>query len=92
MRLPKDKSALIYNEFLTLESIPPKTFEYHLGNRSPREWVIDQCHVSTDKRSGITNDPNRADDPGYILRLLGKVIPVGLETMKVVEGLPRLQK
>ena len=24
-----------------------------------------QPHDSTDKRSGITNDPNRADDPQY---------------------------
>jgi len=38
------------------------------GNRSALEWVIDQYQVSTDKRSGITNDPNRADDPQYILR------------------------
>ena len=32
--------------------------------------------VKTDKRSGIVNDPNRAADPQYILRLLGKVISV----------------
>jgi hypothetical protein len=32
--------------------------------------------VSTDARSGITNDPNRADDPQYILRLIGQVITV----------------
>jgi predicted helicase len=51
------------------------------------EWVIDQYQVSTDKRSGITNDPNRPDDPGYILRLLGQVITASLETVKVVKGL-----
>jgi len=49
----------IYNEFLTLEGIPPNTFEYRLGNRSALEWVIDQYQVSADKRGGITNDPNR---------------------------------
>jgi len=27
--------------------------------------------MSTDKRSGITNDPNRPDDPESIVRLLG---------------------
>lgn len=46
--------------------------------------------VKTDKRSGIVNDPNRADDPQYILRIIGKVISVSLETVKVVEGLPEL--
>jgi len=46
--------------------------------------------VTTDKRNGITNDPNRADDPQYIVRLLGQVITVSLETMRVVRGLPEL--
>jgi predicted helicase len=52
--------------------------------------VIDQYQVSTDKRSGITNDPNRPDDPEYIARLLGQVVTVSLETVKVVKGLPAL--
>jgi predicted helicase len=90
MRLSKDKTSLIYNPFLTLSGIPPETFEYRLGNRSALEWVIDQYQVSTDKRSGITNDPNRADDPQYILRLIGQVITVSLETVKLVKALPRL--
>jgi hypothetical protein len=71
MRPSKDKSSLAYNDFLTLDGIPPETFEYRLGNRSALEWVIDQYQVSTDKRSGITNDPNRPDDLEYIVRLLG---------------------
>ena len=58
MTLSKDKSLLKYNEFLTLSGIPPEIHEYKLGNRSALEWVIDQYQVSTDKRSGITNDPN----------------------------------
>ena len=86
----KDKPSLTYNDFLTLDGIPPETFEYRLGNRSALEWVIDQYQVSTDKRSGITNDPNRPDDPEYIVRLLGQVITVSLETVKVVEALPAL--
>ncbi len=88
MRLNKDKTSLVYNSFLTLGGIPPETYEYRLGNRSALEWVIDQYQVSTDKRSGITNDPNRADDPEYIVRLIGQVVYVSLETVKVVKGLP----
>lgn len=88
MRLGKDKTSLVYNSFLTLSGIPPETYEYRLGNRSALEWVIDQYQVSTDKRSGITNDPNRADDPEYIVRLIGQVVYVSLETVKIVKGLP----
>ena len=84
MKLSKDKRSLIYNDFLTLGGIPPEVFEYRLGNRSALEWIIDQYQVSTDKRSGITNDPNRADDPQYIVRLIGQVITVSLDTVKLV--------
>lgn len=90
MRLSKDKTQIVYNDFLMLSGIPPETFEYRLGNRSALEWVIDQYQVSTDKRSGITNDPNRTDDPTYILRLIGQVITVSLETVKLVRSLPPL--
>ena len=90
MKLSKDKTQLVYNDFLTLEGIPAKVFDYRLGNRSALEWVIDQYRVKTDKRSGIVNDPNRADDPRYIVKLIGKVIAVSLETVKIVERLPDL--
>jgi predicted helicase len=90
MRLSKDKTTLIYNDFLTLSEIPKETYEYRLGNRSALEWVIDQCQVSKDKRSGIINDPNREDDPQYSLRLIGQVITVSLETVKIVSLLPGL--
>jgi len=90
MKLSKDKTTLIYNQFLSLSGIPKETYEYRLGNRSALEWVIDQYQVSTDKRSGITNDPNREDDREYILRLIGQVITVSLETVNIVKSLPQL--
>ncbi len=43
--------------------------------------------VAEDKRSGIRGDPNRADDPEYIVRLVGQVVRVSLETVRVVKGL-----
>ncbi len=91
MKLSKDKTQIIYNDFVTLGGIPPEVFEYRLGNRSALEWIIDQYRVKTDKRSGITNDPNNLDDPQYIIRLIGKVITVSLETMKIVKSLPGLE-
>jgi predicted helicase len=91
MRLSKDRAALHYNATLTLEGIPPETFDYKLGSRSALEWVIDQYRVHTDKASGIENDPNRADDPAYIIRLVKKVVTVSLETQKVVNAFPELR-
>ncbi|MGO8735559.1 MAG: type ISP restriction/modification enzyme, partial [Terriglobia bacterium] len=66
------------------------TFEYRLGNRSALEWVVDQYQVTEDKHSGIRSDPNRPDDPEYIVRLVGQVIRVSLETVKLVNSLPAL--
>jgi predicted helicase len=81
----KDPTRLIVNDFLTLTGIPANVDDYKLGNRSALDWIIDQYQVSTDKRSGITNDPNRDDDPTYIIRLIKKVVTVSVETVGLVE-------
>ena len=90
MRLAKDHRSLKVNDSLTLVGTPPETFEYRLGNRSALEWVIDQYQVTEDKHSSIRSDPNRPDDPEYIVRLAGQVIRVSLETVKLVKSLPAL--
>ena len=90
-RASKDPTKLIYNESLTLVGIPIGVDDYKLGNRSALNWIVDQYQVSTDKRSGITNDPNREDDPTYIVRLIKKVVGVSMETNAVVESLPPIE-
>jgi predicted helicase len=90
MRLTKDRKSLKVNDSLTLAGIPPEAFEYRLGNRSALEWVIDQYQITEDKHSGIRSDPNRPDDPEYIVRLVGQVIRVSLETVRIVRSLPAL--
>ena len=90
MKLPKDKTQLKYNDFLTIDGIPTGVYDYRLGTRSAVEWVVDQYRVKTDKRSGIINDPNRADEPRYIVDLIARVITVSLKTVEIVNGLPPL--
>ena len=51
---------------------------------------IDQYQLTTDRRSGITNDPNRPDDPQYVLRLVAQVVTVSLATVEIVRALPGL--
>lgn len=89
MRLSKDKASLTVNPVLTLIGIPPQAFEYRLGNRSTLEWVIDQYQVEKDAHGAVTSDPNRATDPEYIVRLVGQVIRVSLETVRLVNALPQ---
>ena len=91
MRLAKDRKSLKVNDSLMLAGIPAEAFEYRLGNRSALEWVIDQYRIKEDKRSGIRSDPNRAADPEYIVRLVGQVIRVSVETVRIVKALPGLE-
>ena len=53
-----------------------------------------QC-VKTDKDSGIINDANdwaveTMGNPKYLLELFMRVVTVSLETMKIVNALPKL--
>jgi predicted helicase len=91
MKLSKDKASLFYNDFLTLSGIPGEAYDYRLGNRSALEWVIDQYRVTRDEKGNIASDPNRMDDEQYIVRLIGRVITVSLETQKVIGTLPEVK-
>jgi hypothetical protein len=53
-----------------------------------QEWV--QAWKSALQGRVRANDPNREDDPQYILRLIGQVITVSLETVQIVRSLPQL--
>ncbi len=85
MRLSGDKTSVVVNDSLTLTGIPAAAFDYKLGSRSALEWVIDQYQVKTDKRSGITSDPNGySDDAHYIVKLVGRVVAVSVATAGIV--------
>ena len=53
--------------------------------------MIDQYRVSKDELGNLTSDPNRMDDEEYIVRLIGQVITVSLETQKIIGNLPELK-
>jgi predicted helicase len=75
-----------------LAGIPQECFLYRLGNRSALEWVIDQYQVSVDKRNGIVSDPNSLEDEEYIVRLVGRVVTVSVETVRLVKELVQAVK
>ena len=90
MALSKDKTSLRYNESLTVADIPPEVFDYRLGTRSALEWVIDRYRVKPDPNgSGIVADPNGVDAQ-YIVRLIGQVMHVSVETVRLIAELPPL--
>ena len=91
-KLEKDKSTIIFNSDITIKDIPEKAYEYIVNGRSAIEWIMDQYQVKTDKKSGITDDPNDfSDDPKYIFNLLLRIINVSLQTVDLVNSLPKLE-
>ncbi len=90
----KDRSTVIYNSRITVSGIPDDAHEYILGSRSAIEWIIERYQIKTDKASGIVNDPNdwsrEIGDPRYILDLLGRIVTVSIETVRIVRSLPTL--
>ncbi len=79
-------------DFVSLQGslFPSEAFDYKLGNRSALDWVVDQYQVKTHARSGLVSDPNREDNEEYIVRLVGRVTTVSLETQKLLAALPPL--
>jgi len=90
MRWNKEKTALKVNDSIELSGFSPAMFDYKLGNRSALDWVVESYRVKHDERSGLTSDPNREEQPNFILDLIGKVATVSLETQRLVGELPEL--
>lgn len=90
-----DKSIIHYNHAITIEGIPAEAYEYVVNGKSAIEWVMERYAITTDKKSGITNDPNdwarEHNDEKYILNLLLRVINVSVQTVEIVKGLPKLK-
>ncbi len=85
-------TEIIYNENITITNIPEQAYKYVVNGRPAIEWIIDQYRVKTDKKSGITDDPNDfSDDPKYILNLLLSIINVSMQTVELVNSLPPLE-
>ncbi|MDB6262104.1 DEAD/DEAH box helicase family protein [Lactobacillus amylovorus] len=91
-KLEKDRSTIIFNDSIIISNIPEKAYEYIVNGKSAIEWIMDQYQVKTDKKSGITDDPNDySDDPKYIFNLLLRIINVSVQTVDLINQLPPLE-
>ena len=89
-----DKSIINYNNKITISNIPAKAYEYVVNGKSAIEWIMERYQISTHKESGITNNPNdwatETGNPRYILDLLLSVINVSMQTVEIVNSLPKV--
>lgn len=95
-KLTENKTTLVYNSRITLGGIPPEALDYVVNGKPALEWIIERYQVTTDKDSGIVNDPNdwaaEHDDPAYILNLFKRLVRVSIETVRIVNALPALDE
>lgn len=91
-KLEKDRSTIIYNDSITISGIPEKTYNYIINGKSAIEWIMDQYRVKIDNSSGIKDDPNDySDDPKYIFNLLLRIINVSVQTVDLINQLPKFE-
>ncbi len=90
-----DKSVIIYNNQITIANIPLGAYDYVVNGKSAIEWIMERYQITTDSKSGITNNPNdwsrEHGDEKYIFNLVLRIITVSIETMKIVNELPKLK-
>lgn len=90
-----DKSIIFYNSQIAIHDIPLEAYDYVVNGKSAIEWIMERYAVTINKDSQIKNDPNdwarEHDDEKYIYNLLLRVITVSVETVKIVNGLPKLE-
>ena len=95
MKTEDDKTRIVYNDKITIAKIPLEAYEYVVNGKSAIEWIMERYAITTDKASGIVNDPNdwalEHNDPKYIFNLVLRIITVSLETMKIVKNLPKVK-
>jgi predicted helicase len=96
MRFPRkdQKETIHYNSKITVSNIPAKSYEYVVNGKSAIDWIMERYQVSTHKESGIINDPNdwakEVGNPRYILDLLLSIISVSVQTVDIVNSLPKV--
>lgn len=87
------RDAIIYNNKITITNIPEKAYEYKVNGKSAIEWIIERYQVSIHKDSQIKNDPNdwarEHNQPRYILDLLLSIINVSMQTVEIIDSLPK---
>ncbi len=97
MRFPQKghKDTIVYNSKIEISEIPNKAYQYVVNGKCAIEWIMERYQVTTDQDSGITNDPNdwakESGNPRYILDLLLSIINLSVQTVDIVDGLPKMQ-
>lgn len=94
-KLVPDKSRIIYNGNITIKNIPAKAYEFIVNGKSAIEWIMERYAITQDSKSLIINDPNdwsrEHHNPTYIYDLLLSVINLSVQSVDIINSLPKLK-
>ena len=91
MKIAKDFKSIQYNNDIEIIDIPDQAWEHKINGYAPVKWVVERYYRKTDKKTQITDDPNKySDDPLYILKLVLSTITVGVKTTELVGKLKKV--
>ncbi len=83
-----------YNGALTLSGIPSEAWEYEVNGRSALGWIVERYRDEVDVKSGLRNDCNawgrERGDARYVVGLIGRVVRVSVETVRILGALPEM--
>ena len=79
----RDRTVIRADGAVLFDNVPETS--YRVNGRTPVEWIVDRYRVTTDKESGITNDPCTGTD---IVAVIERAVHVGLESERIINNLP----
>ena len=85
-RQKTDYSRLKINGILAYDNVPETN--YRVNGRTPLEWLADRYKFTTDKESGITNDPCEKITEKDMISLIERAVHVGIRSDEIINTLP----
>ena len=79
-----DKTKLFIDGIELFDNLP--NIEYTVNGRTPIEWIVDRYKITTDKESGIINDPCTGFD---IISHIERAVHIGVESDKLINDLSK---
>ena len=86
-RQTEDQSRLRINGILAYDNIPK--ISYTIDDRTPLEWLVDRYKSTTDKNSGITNNPCEDLTEEDMVSMVERAVHVGVKSDEIIRSLPK---
>ena len=90
VKMQAHSGSILIDSETTLTGVPTEAWTYKLGNRSAIDWVLDQHREKKPKDPTIREhfDTYRfADHKERVIELLGRVVAVSVETVRIVTAI-----